>query len=226
MSQQINLFNPALIKQKSFFSTQNLLIALLISSMILLCAFAYTKLQLTQMKKASEQLSLQMNTLTEQATSLRNAQAPKLKNPALEQELTSINASLMRRHQIAQILQKSEFGNTDGYSAFLTAFARQIPANVWLTGFTLEGAGFDLILQGRALQAESVPLYVTQLKREKIMQGKTFSTLQMNRPLLPVPASVSAADQKKMPEPAPYLEFQLHSSEFKQKSEVAGVKTR
>lgn len=224
MSQQINLFNPALIKQKSFFSGLNLLVGLLLSVTILLCSFAYVRWQLTQLKKMSDQSTLQLNALTEQVTSLRSAQAPKLKNPALQQELTLIETAMMRRHQIAQVLENKEFGNTDGYSAYLVAFARQIPANVWLTGFALEGAGYDLTLYGRALQAESVPMYVTQLKREKIMQGKTFSTLQMDRPLLAVPASVSAVDPKKAPESAPYLEFQLHSSELKPKTDSAGAR--
>ena len=225
MSQQINLFNPALIKQKSFFSGTNLLIGLALSLMLLLCTFAYVRWQLTHIKKMSEQSTMQLNALTEQVNSLRNTQAPQLKNPALQQELTMLETAMMRRHQIAQILQNNEFGNTDGYSDYLVAFARQIPANVWLTGFTLEGAGYDLTLHGRALQAEAIPLYVTQLKREKIMQGKTFSTLQMDRPLLPVPASEIAVDPKKIPESAPYLEFELHSSEPQQKPITTGGKT-
>ncbi|MFZ6817133.1 PilN domain-containing protein [Undibacterium sp. Ji22W] len=225
MSQQINLFNAALIKQKSFFSALNLLIGLVLSMLIVIAVFAYVRMQMTQIKKVSEQSASQLNAMTERVNSLRIGQLPKVKNPALEQELGMIEASLTRRNQIAQILQNSEFGNTDGYSAYLIAFARQIPANVWLTGFSLEGAGFDLTLQGRALQAESVPLYVTQLKREKIMQGKTFSMIQMDRPLLTLLESVAGTDNKKKSESAPYLEFQLHSSELKQKNEQAGVKT-
>ncbi|MBC3875272.1 PilN domain-containing protein [Undibacterium flavidum] len=224
MSQQINLFNPALIKQKSFFSALNLLIGLALSVVIVIAVFAYVRTQMAQIKKTTDQSASQLTAMNERVNSLRNGQVPKVKSPILEQELTMIEASLMRRHRIAQILQNSEFGNTEGYSAYLIAFARQIPANVWLTGFSLEGAGFDLVLQGRTLQAESVPLYVTQLKREKIMQGKTFSMIEMDRPLLALLDSISGADNKKKTESAPYLEFQLHSSELKQKNEQAGVK--
>lgn len=222
--QQINLFNPALVKQKSFLTALNLVIVTGLSLLIVGGVFAYAKSQVTQIKKLSEQSNQQLNRVTEQLNTLRNAQTPKLKDPALEQELALIELSLTRRHQIAQILQNSEFGNTEGYSAYLIAFARQIPANVWLTGFTLEGAGYEITLQGRALQPELIPLYVTQLKHEKIMQGKTFSALQMDRPLIAVPASVSALDPKKLPESAAYLEFELHSTEQKQKSESVGAK--
>ena len=227
MSQQINLFNPALLKRKDYFSAANLLILFAFSLCVIAISFVYLRSQVAQARSASEQASLKLTSMTNQVNALREARAAKIQNPALAQELTLIEASLLRRHQIAQILQNSQFGNTHGYSTYLSAFARQVPTNLWLTGFTLEGAGYDLILHGRTLQAELVPLYVTQLKREPIMQGKTFSTLHMERPLLPVPAAISAVDPKKMPEPAPYLEFQLHSSGMADKADkekTAGAK--
>jgi Tfp pilus assembly protein PilN len=224
MSQQINLYNGSLLKRRSVLSAANMLIVLVLSIVVLMIALTIVRMQTTDMKKSSEQSSLQLKKLSDQALILRNSQAPKLKNQALELELRTIEATLLRRHQIAQILQNSEFGNTEGYSAYLTAFACQIPANVWLTGFNLEGAGYDLVLYGRTLQAELVPQYVSKLKQEKIMQGKSFSALQVERPLLPLPATVSAADPKKTAEPAPYLEFQLHSSEQKEKMQSDGVK--
>lgn len=228
MSQQINLFNPSLLKRKDYFSALNLLVLLALSLLIVVLGFVYTRAQVNTAKMNSEQAANKLTTLTNQVNALREAHAARLKNPALAQELAAIESSLLRRHQIAQILQNSQFGNTDGYSSYLSAFARQIPQNLWITGFTLEGAGYDLILNGRTLQAELVPLYVTQLKREPIMQGKTFSTLQMERPMLAVPAAVSAADPKKLPEPAPYLEFQLHSTGMAEKADkekTAGAKT-
>lgn len=224
MSQQINLYSASLLKRRSVFSATNLLVVLGLSCVILMIGLTITRMQTSDMKKTAEQSSLQLKNLNDQAQSLRNAQAPKLKNAALELELRTIEAMLMRRHQIAQILQNSEFGNTEGYSAYLTAFARQIPANLWLTGFSLEGAGYDLVLHGRTLQAELVPQYVSQLKQEKIMQGKSFSALQVERPLLALPATGSTTDPKKTAEPAPYLEFQLHSSEQKEKMQSDGVK--
>lgn len=228
MSQQINLFNPNLLKRKDYFSALNLLVLLAVSLLIVVLGFVYTRAQVNTAKMSSEQAANKLTSLTNQVNALREAHAARLKNPALAQELAAIESSLLRRHQIAQILQNSQFGNTDGYSSYLSAFARQIPQNLWITGFTLEGAGYDLILNGRTLQGELLPQYVTQLKREPIMQGKTFSTLQMERPMLPVPAAVSATDPKKMPEPAPYLEFQLHSTGMAEKADkekTAGAKT-
>lgn len=223
MSQQINLFNSSLLKQRTFFTPNNLLFSLLGIVLLILIGYFFLMTQTSKLKKTADMSAQQFQNLTAQVTSLRNAEVPKTKNVRLEAELLAIENSLRRRQRITEILQNTNFGNTDGYSAYLTAFARQIPTNLWLTGFKLEGAGYDLVLQGRTLQPELLPLYVAQLKREKIMQGKTFSALEMQRPDLELAAaSVSAAatDTKKTNNDAPYLEFELHSSEVKEKAVI------
>ncbi len=224
MSQQINLYNADLLKRKSVFSALNLFLVSIACCLILLAAWMTLRSQTANEKRKSELSSAQVASLTDQSAQLKKARAMKLKNPALERELQAIEATILWRHQIAQVLQNSEFGNTDGYSAYLIAFARQIPENLWLTGFSLEGAGYDLVLSGRTLRGELVPQYVSQLKQEKIMQGKSFSTLHLERPLLPVAPGANATDPQKKPEPAPYLEFQLHSSELRDKPPLDGAK--
>ncbi|MBR7800065.1 PilN domain-containing protein [Undibacterium fentianense] len=226
MSQQINLLNLALLKKKDFFSALNLVIAASLSIGLVAVIFFVVQKQTAEAKRISTQSTAQLANLNEQLNSLRNAAIPKVKNPTLEKELNAIEAALLRRQQIAQMLQNSEFGNTDGYSAYLAALAKQRPENLWLTGFSIEGAGHDLVISGRTLEPELVPQYVTQLKREKIMQGKTFSTLQMERPLLPLPPSTNPNDVKKTQESAIYLEFQLHSTELKEKQDTSGGKVK
>jgi len=142
-----------------------------------------------------------------------------------EAELNELIAALVRRQQIAAILNATDFGNTAGYSAYFTAFAKQIPANVWITGIRIEGAGHDMQVQGRTLQAELLPTFVTQLKREKIMQGKTFAALQMERPKLEEKTDAAAGKKARGDELAPYLEFALHSMEAKATPLAGGGKT-
>lgn len=122
MSQQINLFNPTLLKRKDYFSAANLLILFAFSLCVIAISFVYLRSQVAQARSASEQASLKLTSMTNQVNALREARAAKIQNPALAQELTLIEASLLRRHQIAQILQNSQFGNTDGYSTYLSAF--------------------------------------------------------------------------------------------------------
>lgn len=224
MSQQINLFNVELNPQQSFLNAKNLLWCVALLAVVSCGLHFYLAYFSTLAERALEASTSQLKTLTTEMTALRNAQVPKLKNAVLEAEFNELTAALVRRQQIAAILQATDFGNTAGYSAYFSAFARQIPANVWLTGMQIEGAGHDLQVQGRTLQAELLPRFVAQLKREKIMQGMTFAALQLERPQAETKGESSAENKPKREELAPFLEFELHSLEAKA-STVAGGKT-
>lgn len=224
MSQQINLFDVELNPQRSLLNAKNLLWCSVLLAALSGGLHFYLAYFSALAERSLEASSVQLKTMTTEMTALRNAQVPKMKNAVLEAEFNELTAALVRRQQIAAILQATDFGNTAGYSAYFSAFARQIPVNVWLTGMQIEGAGHDLQIQGRTLQAELLPTFVAQLKREKIMQGMTFAALQLERPKAESKGETSAENKNKREELAPYLEFELHSVEAKA-SAAAGGKT-
>ena len=86
----------------------------------------------------------------------------------------------------------------------MRAFARQAVQGLWLTGFRITGDAAQISLSGGVISPELLPAYIQRLGRESIMQGKTFSTLQMQQP---------AAKTGVTPAPAAprYVEFVLHS---------------
>jgi hypothetical protein len=119
-------------------------------------------------------------------------------------------------------LQGGGFGNTKGYSGYFRAFSRQIVDGLWLTGVGIVGAGHDISLRGRTINPELVPVYLTRLKREPEMQGKSFSALNIQTPKVDAPAYVDTkvVDAKpgdvkpaKPPASAGYVDFSLQSSE-------------
>ncbi|MBI3713436.1 MAG: PilN domain-containing protein [Burkholderiales bacterium] len=225
MSQQINLFNPELSPQQSHLNARNMLWCAVFLLVLAGGLHFYLNYFSVQSQRLLDNSTAQLKLMTSEITALRNSEVPKIKNTVLETELNDLMAALVRRQQIAGILNATDFGNTAGYSAYFTAFAKQIPANVWITGMRIEGAGHDLQVQGRTLQAELVPTFVAQLKNEKIMQGKTFAALQMERPPLDEKAEASGGKKIRKDELAPYLEFELHSVEAKAPASVAGGKT-
>ena len=110
-------------------------------------------------------------------------------------------AELKSRSEVVAVLEGGALGNTTGYSEYLRAFARQSIEGLWLTGFSITGAGHRVVIEGRTLRADLVPDYLQKLNREQIIQGSTFAEMQMRQP---------ARDNgdKKTAEPA-YLEFRL-----------------
>ncbi|MBY0574598.1 MAG: PilN domain-containing protein [Undibacterium sp.] len=230
MSQQINLYDPRLLKQKEVLTSSNIVGAFALSLALVAGIWGYLVIETSKQEQLLSQQTARVSVLTAQVTPLREMVAAKSKNPIYEKELRTIETAIQKRENIAQILRGSDFGDTGGYSGYLAAFAKQIPAGVWLTGFSLEGAGFDISIQGRAMQPAALAVYINQLKREKVMQGKTFAALQMNRPQIAVVASTassalaptSSTKSTKTEEDAPYIEFELRSTEAKEKS-VAGA---
>ncbi|MGE5623360.1 MAG: PilN domain-containing protein, partial [Bacillota bacterium] len=197
MSQQINLFNPIFLKQKKYFSAATMAQAL---GLILLGCFlfaGYASYQVSMLSKEADSTSAQLVAQQAQLNKANAAFVSRQKNQALENEVATAEAEVKSLQQVFEVLQKGEFGNTKGYAEYMRAFSRQIINGVWLTGFSIYGAGNEIGLQGRALQASSVPAYLNRLKREPILQGKSFATLDMQ-----VPAS---GQDEKSPLPA-YIE--------------------
>lgn len=225
MSQQINLFNPVFLQQKKIFSALALLQAAGLVAAGAALVTGYALWQSAGLNKSADIVTAQLRTAATQAARLRADAGAPLRSKALEQELAKAEAEIKSRQQISGILQNSDFGDTQGYSAYLVAFARQVPEGLWLTGFHIAGAGSDIGLQGRTLKPELLPLYVNQLKREAVMQGKSFAALQMQ-----VPDHDSAAqarpDAGKQKPALPYLEFNLSSSVTTETANPGGVKNK
>jgi hypothetical protein len=101
-------------------------------------------------------------------------------------------------------LKGGAIGNTEGYSEYMRAFARQVVSGLWLSGFDIIGDGTQMSLSGGVVNPQLVPSYIQRLNKEKVMKGKTFASLQMQQP-------------KAIPNKAPvttYVEFSMQSVEL------------
>lgn len=227
MSQQINLFNPLFLKTKKVFSAVSLF---QIFGFLLLGAMAvssYVTYQSAGLVKNAALISAQLHTAEMQLANLHSTTLNRVASKSLEASLKNLEADIKDRQKTAVTLQKDDFGNTKGYSNYLVAFARQIPNGVWLTGFDIKGGDSDISLQGRTFKPELVPNYVSQLKREAVMQGKSFASLQMQSPQLlgaqGAAGGAAKADEAKQPARPGYIEFELSSSPMSESASAAGA---
>lgn len=209
MSQQINLFNPIFLKTKKYFSATAMAqsLGLLVLGMALIAAYAH--FQVESLGKEAAATTRQLTDAQMQLAKALAENAPRARSKVLENQVAQAELQIASLGQVFTVLQNGDIGNTKGYSEYLRAFSRQIVDGVWLTGLSLVGAGNEIAVDGRALQPELVATYVNRLKREPVLQGKSFGTLQMQVP---------RADQTGKSEPtsgqqnglAGYIEFSLH----------------
>jgi Tfp pilus assembly protein PilN len=222
MSQQINLFNPIFLKQEKQFSALTMVQAL---GIILACAIMltlYTRYQLSNLTTEQQATAAQLQLAQNQLAKVTAEYGPRQKDPAMASRLRRAELEVKSLQQISAVLGEGDFGNTAGYSAYLSAFASQITNGIWLTGFTIQGAGGDVSIQGSALRPESVPAFLSRLKNEPVMQGASFAALEMQLPKPVEDKSAASVEKKVMVQPA-YVNFNLRSSVASKSESLSGA---
>jgi len=206
VSQQINLLNPAFRKKTEWFTARMLAQAAVVLVLIMAGAYAYQSRAVALLNKQAQAGALSLT--QEQARLIKVAAeyAPRQKDTALEKRVTDMEQLLKGEEAVLEVLQSGSLGNTEGYSGYMQAFARQTVSGLWLTGFSIRGAGKDMAIAGRTMRSELVPVYLRRLNHEAVTQGRAFAALEIQQPK-PDPATQDKP--AKMPN---YLEFNLHSN--------------
>jgi hypothetical protein len=201
MSQQINLFNPIFLKQKKYFSVTTMLQALGLIVLGSVLFFAYALYQVAQLSRQADEMGKRYVAEQKRLVNFTNEFSPQQSGKQLEDELKQLEAQVAAQETILNMLKSGALGNTEGYSEYMRAFARQTINGLWLTAFDIVGDGAQMSLSGAVVNPQLVPAYIQRLGKEKVMHGKTFSTLQMQQP--------KKDGERLIPR---YVEFNLHSA--------------
>jgi hypothetical protein len=209
VSQQINLYNPR-FRKKTNYVTLDTLAALAGVTLVATLAFAMLAKQRVALAQAeADKVQRQMNEVEQRQKEAGN-KAPPQKDPQVAARLAQAEYDNRALREVEAILEKGELGNTRGYSAYFNAFARSRVQGLWLTGVQIVGAGNEIGLQGRTLQAGLLPGYLNGLAREPVLKGKAFGQLDMGqvRPAAPAAGANASAPA---PEAPAYVEFSLQA---------------
>lgn len=217
MSQQINLFNPIFLKKEKHFSALTMVQALGLILIGCIVLVVYANRQLSHLEMEAQSTAAQLRQAQAQLNMLNTTLKVEDKTEQIEKEVVRAEAEVQGLRQAFEALRGGGFGNTEGYAEYMRAFARQIESGIWLTGFDIQGAGSDIGLQGRALKPELVPAYIGRLRRETVLQGKSFATLDMHVPAVEQGGQANPTDEKVS---APYIEFVLQSSAAKEQASL------
>lgn len=226
MSQQINLFNPIFLKQKKIFTALPMAEALGVIVVGALLLNWYAVQSVAELEKEAASGKELLAKREQRLAAARVQFAARAKNPALASEVVAAEAELKALRDVSSVLQGGTLGNTAGYAEYFRAFSRQNVSGLWLTGVSINGAGNDIGVQGRAMQATLIPNYIARLTGERVMHGKTFASLDISRPDAAAPvaapataATATATAPAPAPAPAPavpvaspFVEFSLQST--------------
>ena len=159
MSQQINLYDARLRPQHELATARNLGICALVL-LAVMTAFSlrvgFEAKQQTQLASVSQK---QMIETQEKLASLSKMVAQREVSPTLKSELDIAKTMLSARTEALEVLESGKIGNTSGFSAFMSGFARQTQAGLWLTGFSVSAGGEEIEIRGRLLDPAKLPGY-------------------------------------------------------------------
>jgi hypothetical protein len=203
MSQDVNLLNPALAPKVELFQGRTVLAGL--AGLLALCVLASSAVgwDARRIAQREQQQAAQLAQLNGDVTRLGQEVAARKPSAQLREELAGLDALLAARNDVMAIIRSGALGDTRGVSDYFRAFARQSVDGLWLTGFSVQNAGADLVVQGRTLDAELVPAYLTGLRRESALRGHGFAHISVFQPPEPPP---TPEGQRRT---AGFLEFRL-----------------
>lgn len=217
MMHYINLVNPAFRPRRELLTMASLAATLCATGLVLVAGHFVAKGQADSVQGPLAVMHAQLRADQERLAVAGRAVAAATQNPKLLAEIASTRETLRVLDASMAEVASGALGDTAGFSEQFRAFARQSADGLWITGFTLSGAGKDIILNGRALSAEAVPAYIRRLNDEPAFRGKAFDVLKI--------AEGKAVEEAKSSSPKPtvapsrasaaattYVEFQLVSS--------------
>ncbi|MDH3547504.1 MAG: hypothetical protein OEN22_10410 [Gammaproteobacteria bacterium] len=182
MNQQINLYQVQYRPQTRMFPALFMLKAtgVALIAMLLFYGFAQQHLNSIEQELAivTRQESVALERL-ERVGPLINAMTGETN---WSQQLDDSLRMLQERQAVLNLIQGSTLGDTKGFSRHLRALARQDIEGIWLTHIVLSALGDKTRLEGRAIRAELIPLYVQDLTDEEPFAKQRFQRFQIDSP--------------------------------------------
>lgn len=203
MTQQINLINPALRKKRDLLTAVPLLSALGVILVALMVVSTLARQEADSIQAEAGKYDAQLKDAQARQQALAVAVDNIKPDPLLEQELATARTMLDLNEEVLGILEGGSLGASKGFAEFMRGFARQVPDALWLTGFSMNSTTGDMEVRGRMLKSTALPQYIQRLNGEPVFQGRSFSSLTMDRPV------EKDADNKE--QAAAYVEFVMRN---------------
>lgn len=100
-------------------------------------------------------------------------------DPELVAELKDREQEADDKSRVLDLLSGESVGNTDGFSAHLSALGRRHPEGLWLEHIRIGDGGRQILLRGFALDADLVPRFLAGLGQEPVLAGMPFATFAL-----------------------------------------------
>lgn len=179
MSQQINLYSPVFLEQRKIFSARLLGTALAIVTLALAAIHVTQRVQLELARQRLAEANGQFARAKEELVRY-SAERQRPPSRLLADEAGRLEARLRAQAALVEQFDAGSLGNTEGFSRYLAALARQTLPGVWVTGFAATGADGVRMIRGHLSTPDLLPQYLRMLHREEAMRGQGFNEFRLS----------------------------------------------
>lgn len=209
MAQQINLYDPALLRKRDWLALANIVLGAGILAVLVAGAGFVTRGGLSELQVQTTTIEVQLKTMREQVLVLGQRVAERRVDPRLERELATVRQLAEARGVVLETLRQRLASDEPPFADYLRGLARQSMNGLWITGFVWDAASDGLEIRGRTLDPALLPEYIRRLNREPAFRGQAFSALNIAEGK-PDPANgAKAATPAEAPQKALFHEFML-----------------
>lgn len=200
MARQINLYDPALERQRDWLALHNIVGLVVLVVLVVGVSGYLIRMDLPTLAAQAASGETRLKAARDQVAVL-GQQAARKPDPRLAQDIEAQRALLAMRGEVLAVLRRSLGPESRSFAAYLRGFASQAMPDVWLTGFSVS-AGGGLEIRGRTTTPALLPEYIGRLNRETAFQGQTFSALKLDA-AKPAAGSTPVAGSAPVPDPRP-----------------------
>lgn len=209
MAQQINLYDPALLRKRDWLALANVVLGAGVLAVLVAGAGFLARGGLSELQAQATTSETQLKAMREQVVVLGQRVADRRADPRIEQELAAARQLAEARGVVLETLRQRLAADELPFADYLRGLARQSMNGLWITGFAWDAASDGLEIRGRTLDPALLPEYIRRLNREPAFRGQAFSALNVAEGK-PDPASgAKAAASAEAPQKALFHEFML-----------------
>lgn len=181
--QQINLYRPEFRPETNTFQSAFMFQAAGVLGLMLILIYAFARQGVTGVDEEIDIVARQEAAAIERLENVRPLIASVTGEQSWSAQLEEATRTLAERQAVLALIQGTTLGDTRGFSRHLRALSRQDVDGIWITHLVLSALGDKTRIDGRAIRAELIPLYVQNLTDEPAFAQQRFHQFQIDNPV-------------------------------------------
>lgn len=121
---------------------------------------------------------------------------------AMQRQIVQLHSQVDAKREWADLVQKGELGNANGYSQWLETLAGVHVDGVWLQGLDIGKGGQSVNIQGKSLSADAVMRYIDSVNEAFKPMNVRFTSMEITQD--------AANAEPGTPRQAPTLTFKIY----------------